>query len=227
MSHSNSKNSGHEQGTMKSYAIGFLLSLLLTYIPYYMVVNKSVDSDLLLPLIVGIGLIQMVIQIIFFLHLGRGPKPNWNLYFFGSTFSIVLVVVGGSLFIINNLHYNMSPSDKVKKLLNDENIRQIGGADTGVCQQTRISHLVVIKDAVASPAYIDAQQCDTLTFINEDADELEISFGEHPAHEAYAGEDALVVRKGRNKTITLSETGSYKFHDHLNSDIAGDFTVSK
>src|SRR5687768_12731131 len=86
-----------EHGTMKSYVIGFVLSLIFTFIPYYLVVNKTVSGGVLLATILGFAVLQMIIQITFFLHLGRGPKPKWNLYFFISTVGIILVVVGGSI----------------------------------------------------------------------------------------------------------------------------------
>lgn len=217
----------HEHGTMKSYVIGFILSLIFTFIPYIMVVNQSITGTALLITIVGFAFVQLIIQVVFFLHLGRGPKPNWNLFFFISTFGIVLIVVGGSILIINNLHYNMSTSDKVKKLVNDEGIYQLDGQVTGACQQLYDNHKIVIKDNLPTPSYIVAEKCDTLTFFNEDENKREITFGLHPDHGVYAGFDDLVVKQGRGKTITLSETGSYQFHDHYQPEMAGAFTVNE
>lgn len=214
-----------EHGTMRSYVIGFILSLVFTFIPYYLVVKQTVSGTSLLVTIVGFALIQMVIQITFFLHLGRGPKPNWNLFFFISTAGIIVLVVGGSIMIMNNLHYNMSPSDKVKKLANDEGIYQVGGKETGACKELYNNHKVTFVGGQVSPVIIVANKCDTLTFINEDATEREITFGTHPNHSAYAGEVELIVRPGRSKTINLSEVGTYQFHDHLQPEMAGGFTV--
>ncbi len=128
--------------------------------------------------------------------------------------------------IINNLHYNMTPSDQVKKLTNDEAIYQIGGEKTGACKGQHANHKVMIKDGQASPLQTVAHKCDTLTFINEDDEPREITFGTHPMHGVYAGVTELTVRKGRAKSITLSEPGTYKFHDHLQAATAGGFTVS-
>ena len=214
-------------GSMRSYVVGFILSLIFTILPYSMVVNGSLHGLTLTTVVLGFGMIQMIIQITFFLHLGRGPKPRWNLFFFIATFGLILVVVGGSILIIHNLHYNMSPADQVKRLANDEGIYQVGGQPTGACQKLGINHKVVIKDGAVSPLHTDAGKCDTLTFINQDSAEREMSFGEHPAHEVYAGVTELLVRKGVNKTVTLSETGTYKFHDHLQEETAGDFTVAE
>jgi plastocyanin len=167
----------------------------------------------------------MVVQVTFFLHLGRGPKPKWNLFFFIATIGIVILVVGGSIVIIDNLHYNMSPSDQSKKLVNDEGIYQINGEKTGACEGQHENHQVTIKNSKATPLHTLANKCDTLTFINEDDMVRDIAFGSHPAHNAYAGESELIVRKGKNKTITLSESGSYQFHDHLQPDMAGEVTI--
>ncbi len=217
----------HEHGTMASYVIGFILSLVFTLIPYYMIVHHTASSSLLLAMILGFAVTQMVIQITFFLHLGRGPKPRWNLYFFVATVGLILVVVGGSVIIINNLHYNKMPSDQVKSLVNDENISQIGGQQTGACEGQHANHLVTIKDNKVSPLHTDAQRCDTLTFSNKDSDIKEVAFGEHPHHTAYAGQTEYIIRGGHNETITLSEVGTYKFHDHLQEETAGDFTVTQ
>lgn len=218
--------SKHEHGTVQSYIIGFILSLIFTLIPYYLVVNQNISGRSLLVTIIGFAVVQMIIQITFFLHLGRGPKPDWNLFFFISTVGIILVIVGGSIFIMDQLYKNMSPSDQTKKLVSGEGIYQIDGKETGACQQLYDNHKIVIKNGQASPLYVIAQRCDTLTFINEDDKVREITFGPHPDHGVYAGEDELVVRKGRGKSITLSETGTHRFHDHLDPTAAGAFTVN-
>lgn len=214
-----------EHGTTSSYVIGFILSLIFTAIPYYLVVNKSISGDMLLVTIVGFAVLQMVIQILFFLHLGRGPKPLYNIVFFVSTVGIILVVVGGSLFIMKHLHYNMSPTEVTKNRAEKEGIYQVGGNKTGACEVIGANHQVTIGNGDVSPDYMTASLCDTLTFISEDDVLHEITFGSHPNHGTYSGEGELPLRKGRNKTITLNQAGDYKFHDHLNPGLSGDFTV--
>lgn len=215
----------HEHKTLESYIVGFILSLIFTFIPYYMVVNHTLSSPKLFLAILGFAVLQMLVQITFFLHLGRGPKPFYNVGFFISTVGIILVVVGGSIVIINNLHYNMSPADQIKRLVNDEGIYQVGGEKTGACQGRHANHLVTIKNGQVSPVRTLAIKCDTLTITNDDKISREITFGPHPGHQSYAGVRELVLRKGLSKTITLSEPGTYQFHDHLRKETAGNFTV--
>ncbi len=215
-----------EHGTMQSYIVGFLLSLVFTAIPYYLVVNKSVSGTTLLETIIGFAILQMAVQIFFFLHLGRGPKPLYNVVFFVSTVGIILVVVLGSIFIMNNLHYNMSAKEVTTKLAEREAISQVGGAQTGACQQIHANHKVTIRSGTVSPLHTEAHLCDTLTFINEDNIVRDIAFGPHPQHEIYSGESEVAVHKGYAKTITLNQSGTYPFHDHLNPEITGSFTVT-
>lgn len=221
-------NHQSEHGTTKSYIVGFILSLVFTFIPYYLVVEKVITGTGLLVTILGFAVLQMLVQIIFFLHLGREKGPRWQLAFFVSTVGIILVVVVGSLWIMSHLHYNMTPvtrEDASKKLVEKEGISQIGGAKTGACKGEHVNHKVVIKDGQVSPALTEARKCDSLTFINEDGQVREMTFGTHPNHGVYGGDSELPVRKGRAKSIILTETGTYMFHDHMNPDVSGHFTV--
>lgn len=219
----------HEHGTTMSYVIGFILSLVFTFIPYYLVVEHVLSGMALLVTILGIAVIQMIIQLVFFLHLGREKRPHWQLIFLVSTVGIIVFVVGASLWIMQHLHYNMTPvtrEDVSKKLVEKEGVYQLEGKRTGACRGKHDNHKVVIKDNQASPGHIEAHICDSLTFINEDGETREITFGPHPQHGVYAGESEVPVRKGRDKTIILTDQGNYQFHDHLNPEINGHFTVT-
>lgn len=212
--------------TTLSYVIGFLLSLVFTIIPYFMVVHKTVSGNTLLTAILVFASLQMGVQIFFFLHLGRGPKPLYNVAFFVGTAGAILVVVLGSIFIMNNLYHNMSPSEVTTKLAQDEGIAQVGDVKTGACQEIGSNHQVHIKDGKVTPFHTEAHLCDSLTFINEDNQTREIAFGPHPQHLVYGGETEQIVKQGYPKTINLNQAGTYLFHDHDAPDTFGEFTVA-
>lgn len=218
-------NSKSDHGTIKSYVIGYILSLIFTAIPYYLVVNQIITGNDLLLIIVSIGFLQMIIQVLFFLHLGRGPKPLYNVAFFISTILIILVVVGGSIFIMNNLYSNMSSTEITKSLAQKEAIYQVGGERTGACQGHYKNHKVSIIGGEILPFYTKAKLCDTLTIINENDKSHKLYFGSHDQHETYSGESDLTITSARSKTITLNQVGNYQFHDHLEPEIIGEFTV--
>lgn len=218
-----------EHGSITSYVTGFILSIIFTLIPYYLVVNKTFADTQLLVVILAFAVIQMLIQIFFFLHLGRGPKPLYNIVFFVSTVGIIIVVVGGSLFIMSHLHYNMSPTEATKQLAEKEGIYQVEGNMTGACQETKANHQVVISNGSAKPLKIEAGLCDTLSFTNQDKGSRMIMFGTPDNLQSYAGEDDIVIRKGKSETITLNQSGTYSFHlmahgtDH--GEVVGTFSV--
>ncbi len=214
-----------EHKTMTSYVVGFMLSLVFTVVPYYLVVNRIFTGMTLLITILGFAMAQLVVQVVFFLHIGRGSKPKWNLYFFVATFSAILVVVGGSIIIINNLHHNLATSDQTRRIIDSEGIYQVGGLLTGACQGRHTNYRVIIQKGKTEPLLTVASLCDTLTFINKDTTDLEVTFGTHPHHLAYAGLTAFALSKDHSKTITLSELGTYQFHDHLRPEIVGSFAV--
>lgn len=215
-----------EHGTTRSYIIGFILSLVFTIIPYHLVVNKVLTGNKLLVTILGIAILQMFIQIFFFLHLGRGPKPFYNVVFFFATAGIIVIVIGASLFIMNNLYHNMSPQDVTRKQAQEEAIAQIDGKETGACQGNKDNHIVIIQNNTAAPAHIDAKRCDTLTFLNKDESARHMVFGPHPNYRNYGGEDMIVLDDGRPETITLNESGSFMFHDHMNPSLMGHISIT-
>lgn len=224
--HKNHNHAKPEQGSVRSYVTGFMLSLLFTAIPYYLVVDKTLSGNSLIAAILGFALLQMLVQIYFFLHLGRGPKPLYNIVFFASTIGLILVVVCGSMFIMEHLHYNMAPSELPKKIAEDEGIYQMNGMLTGACQGVHDNHIITISNGTVDPLHVDAQYCDTLTFVNRDEQTRSLTFGTHPNHGTYGGESEIVVRNSRPGSVTLNQLGSYQYHDHQDSNVAGHFTVS-
>lgn len=101
-----------ELGSFKSYLLGFLLSVLLTLGMYFSATQKVFSKGGLLFIIVGLALVQMFVQFVFFLHLGKESKPRWGVMVFLFMLLIVVVLVFGSLWIMNNLDYRMmTPMD--------------------------------------------------------------------------------------------------------------------
>ncbi len=108
---------GPAHGTLRSYSIGFCLSLLLTIIPYLVVVNHVQMGTALVVTILGVAVVQLVVQLLFFLHLGREEKPYWNLFVFLFAAMVIGILVIGSLWIMHNLNYNMTPAEMNARML--------------------------------------------------------------------------------------------------------------
>ncbi len=93
--------------SFKPLLIGFFLSLLLTLASYYLTVDAPVQGGKLMVLLLGLAGVQALVQFIFFFHLGIESKPRWNLIIFLFMVLVIFVLIGGSLWIMYNLNYNV------------------------------------------------------------------------------------------------------------------------
>lgn len=91
-------------GTFKSYAIGFIASLLLTSASFFLVLFKSLSGNLLVYSLIALAIAQAIVQLIFFLHVGQEDKPKWETLLFGFTVIVLLIIIIGSLWIMNDLN---------------------------------------------------------------------------------------------------------------------------
>ena len=66
------------QGSYASYTVGFILSLVLTVIPYLLVTRFLLEGAALIGALVAFAVAQLVVQLVFFLHLGRESRPRWT-----------------------------------------------------------------------------------------------------------------------------------------------------
>ncbi len=214
-------------GSTSSYVVGFIISLIFTIVPYYLVVNEVLAGNTLVVVILAIAVWQMLIQLLFFLHLGRGPKPLYNVVFFGATAGIIVITIGASLFIMDNLYRNMTPEEVILRQSQEENIAQIGGRETGACIEPRESHIVTVSYDGLEPATVIAKRCDTLTFVNETSVDHEFAFGEHPYDLSYGGIDIVKLGTNGPEVITLNEVVDYPIHDHLDPDLRGFLVVTR
>ena len=87
-------------------------------------------------------------------------------------------------------------------------------------------HTVIVKNGIVSPAHTVAKQCDTLTIINEDDRIRLMAFGPHDNHISYDGISERALGPGQSLTVKLIRVGTFPFHDHEDSNVAGAFTVS-
>ena len=101
-------------GTLKAYAIGFISSILLTALSFFLVITKFLSGHLLIYSIIGLALIQALIQLLFFLHVGQEAKPRWETIAFGFMVMVLLIVIIGSLWIMNDLDDRMMTDMKAK-----------------------------------------------------------------------------------------------------------------
>ena len=107
MSHAKDAHTGASHGSVKTYLIGFILSVILTVIPFWMVMNGTASQGVILATVVGMAVVQILVHLVCFLHMNTSSDERWNLIAFLFTMLIIGIVVIGSLWIMYNLNINM------------------------------------------------------------------------------------------------------------------------
>lgn len=114
---------------VKKYTTGFILSLVLTFLAFGLVAQaiqqESGASTSLILTLAGLAIAQLLVQLDYFLHLGKESKPRWNLMMFILAGFIILIIVVGTLWIMENLNYGHNShgsSNDSNYIMKDEGI---------------------------------------------------------------------------------------------------------
>ena len=106
--HSHGHEAGH--GSLKGYMIGFGLSVILTAIPFILVMAGVFDSKLLTAfLVMALAVVQIIVHMVYFLHMSPRSEGGWTMMALIFTLVIVGITLAGSLWVMHHLNANMMP----------------------------------------------------------------------------------------------------------------------
>lgn len=98
-----------------SYALGLLVSALLTAGSFYTVRTHLIWGPAIPAALVVLAIAQIGIHLVFFLHMTTAPDNTNNVLALAFGILIVALIVGGSLWIMAHLNHNMLPMSEVLK----------------------------------------------------------------------------------------------------------------
>lgn len=129
-------------GNIRSYVTGYVLSLGLTGTAFALVhkhlaTNHAFPTDtFMFWALSALALAQLFVQLIFFLHLDKESKPRWNSVVLAFAAIVVVILVGGSIWIMTNLNYHHygfghthdghelnTPQQTTKYIIKDEGVQ--------------------------------------------------------------------------------------------------------
>lgn len=114
MSHSpasrdNAMHAGH--GSLRGYLTGFVLAAILTVIPFWLVMGNVIESrEMTIFIVLGLAAVQIVVHMIYFLHLDTRSEGGWNMLAFLFTAILVLIVLGASIWVMFEENHYMMPT---------------------------------------------------------------------------------------------------------------------
>ena len=93
-----------------AYMIGFVLAVILTAVPFILVAFKLLSATTTLVVIAVLALIQVLVHLRYFLHLDFKDTPRENLVTLAFTAVLIVIMIGGSLWIMFDLNARMMPT---------------------------------------------------------------------------------------------------------------------
>jgi cytochrome o ubiquinol oxidase operon protein cyoD len=98
---------GERKGA-KPYLIGFALALVLTAVPFAAVASHALSVTPTLIVIAAAAVLQITVHLRFFLHLDLSTTPRENLAAILFAGILILIMAGGTLWIMSSLNQRMA-----------------------------------------------------------------------------------------------------------------------
>ena len=97
-------------GTFKGYVTGFVLSVILTAIPFWLVMGNVLDDTLKTSIVImALAAVQIVVHMIYFLHMNTKSEGGWTFLALAFTLTLVVITLVGSIWVMYHMDQNMMP----------------------------------------------------------------------------------------------------------------------
>ena len=95
--------------SFKPLWIGLTLSFILMIAAYRLDTRYHLPPTTLMWTLTVLAFAQVVFQLIFYFHLGLEEKPAWSSLSIYFVIAVLIIIIGGSIWIMSNLSYNTTP----------------------------------------------------------------------------------------------------------------------
>lgn len=103
----------HDDGphsSMREYVIGFVLSVVLTAIPFWLVMADVITHRAVAVMVLGgFAIVQILVHMVFFLHMNGKIEGGWTML--STIFTVVFlgIAIAGTLWVMFHMNTNMMP----------------------------------------------------------------------------------------------------------------------
>ncbi len=94
---------------LSDYLHGFALAVILTVVPFSLVAFGGISKSETLIIVAALAVIQMAVHLHFFLHYSRHRTPIEARIALALAIFVGMMLVGGCMWIMTDLHYRMMP----------------------------------------------------------------------------------------------------------------------
>ena len=100
----------HAHGSLSSYLLGFALSVVLTAIPFWLVMSGALPSKPVTALVIlAFAAVQIVVHMVYFQHMSTASENGWTMMALIFTIVMVVIALSGSIWVMSHLNINMMP----------------------------------------------------------------------------------------------------------------------
>ncbi len=116
--HDHDHDDGGPHVTLREYVIGFVLSVILTAIPFWLVMNDVItDRTTAILVLGGFAVVQILVHMVFFLHMNGKVEGGWTMLSTIFTVVFVAIAIAGTLWVMFHMNTNMMPSHELQQHL--------------------------------------------------------------------------------------------------------------
>ncbi|MGB7193152.1 MAG: cytochrome o ubiquinol oxidase subunit IV [Collimonas pratensis] len=145
--HDHDDHHGHthaDHGSLKSYITGFILAVILTAIPFWLVMGKVIDKSSTLGLVLlAFAAVQIVVHMVYFLHMNTKSEGGWSMLALIFTIMLVFIMLSGSLWVMYHLNHNMMPGMMTDSSMHEtvpESMQNMPGMDMSTMPKSHDMH---------------------------------------------------------------------------------------
>ena len=101
----------HHNGSLSDYVKGFSFSVILTAIPFLLVMTKAIsDTKTTVFLVIAFAVVQVFVHMRYFLHMNGKSEGGWTMLALIFTGMLLIIMFSGSVWVMYHLNANMMPS---------------------------------------------------------------------------------------------------------------------
>lgn len=126
---------------------------------------------------------------------------------------LVVIVVAGGVYLVMRMNKNSSSTANTASTQNTQS------------NTTPASATITFSGTGFSPSLTTVKSGDTVAVKNTSSNDVQMESDPHPIHTDDVDLNVGLVSPGQTKTFTVTKTGTFGFHNHLNPDNTGKITI--
>ena len=100
--------------TMGDYVKGFILAVILTAIPFYLVMNGVITDRATAVGVLGLfAIIQVLVHMVYFLHMNGKIQGGWTMLSTLFTVIFLSLAIAGTLWVMFHMNANIMPGHEM------------------------------------------------------------------------------------------------------------------